>query len=173
MKKIFITIICFIGLSISYSYAGNVENAHSAYEKGDYKTAYKLLLIEAKKGNALAQNNLGNMYADGKGVLPDYKEALKWYRLAAEQGYAGAQYNLGVMYHDGKGVLQDYKEAVKWYRLAAEQGIAAAKCNLAEIYAAGLGIKKDIKTAKRLAKEGLDAGEQYCKAVRKKYNLAN
>jgi TPR repeat protein len=173
MRKIFITIIFFIGLSISCSYAGTLEDAHSAYDKGDYKTAYKLLLTEAKKGNPLAQNNLGNMYVDGKGVSRDYKEAFKWYKLAAQQGYAGAQYNLGVMYQDGTGVLQDYKEAVKWYGLAEGQGIAAAKCNLAEIYAAGSGIKKDIKTAGRLAKEGLDAGEQYCGEVRKKYKLAN
>jgi len=173
MTKIFIIIMCFLGLSISYTYAGNMEDAHSAYDKGDYKTAHKLLLAEAKKGNALAQNILGNMYADAKGVSQDYKEAAKWYRLAAEQGYAGAQYNLGVLYHEGNGVSQDYKEAVKWYRLAVEHGIAAAKCNLADIYAAGLGIKKDIKTASRLAKEGLNAGEPYCGDVLKKYHLAN
>ena len=51
--------------------------------------------------------------------------------------------------------------------------LASGKCALAEMYAAGLGINKDIPTAKKLAKEGYDAGEQYCETVWKKYDLAN
>ena len=65
MKKILIAIMCLLGLSISYSYAGNLEDADSAYKKGDYKTAFNLFLIEATRGNARAQNNLGNMYVSG------------------------------------------------------------------------------------------------------------
>lgn len=74
---------------------------------------------------------------------------------------------------NGHGVLQDYKEAVKWFRLAAEQGNAMAKCNLAELYAAGKGVSKNYSEAKRLAKEGFEAGEEYCNKVWTKYNLAN
>ena len=69
--------------------------------------------------------------------------------------------------------MQDYREAVKWVRFAAEQGHAQANCDLAEMYAEGSGIKKDLTTAKRLAKEGLDAGEQYCWVVWNKYSLAS
>ena len=164
---------CLIGMSISYSYAGNLEDGQSAYDKNDYKTAYDFFLIEANKGDAKAQYNLGVMFAKGQGVLPDYKEAVKWYRLAAEQGDAEAQNNLGFMYNNGRGVTPDYKEAVKWYQLAAGKGIAMAKCALAGLYAEGLGITKDLSTAKRLAKEGVDAGEQDCEKVWKKYNLAD
>src|SRR4030095_1164368 len=84
----------------------------------------------ATQGDAVAQNNLGSMYVEGKGVPQDYTEALKWYRLAAAQGYAEAQFNLGVMYLGGEGVPQDYAEALKWYRLAAAQGEAKAQFNL-------------------------------------------
>ena len=87
MKIILIAIICFLGMFISYSYAGNMEEASQAYGKGDYKTAYNLFLIEAKKGNAVARYNLGAMYSVyNRGLLQDYKEAMKWYRLAADQG---------------------------------------------------------------------------------------
>jgi len=93
-----------------------------AYQRGDYATAYREFLPLAEQGDAEAQNNLGAMYVNGKGVLQDYAEALKWFRLAAEQGVAGAQNNLGVMYYEGKGVLQDYKQAYAWWNLAAAQG---------------------------------------------------
>ena len=46
----------------------------------------------------MAQNNLGEMYANGQGVSKNEKEATKWTRLAASQGYALAQANLGTMY---------------------------------------------------------------------------
>jgi TPR repeat protein len=45
-----------------------------------------------------AQNNLGVMYQNGRGVQKDYNEAVKLYQLAAKHSYAMAQYNLGLMY---------------------------------------------------------------------------
>ncbi len=172
MRKALIIVVCLIGLSASFSYAGNLDDADLAYDKGDFKTAFNLYLIEAKKGNAEAQFDLGLMYDLGKGVLQDYKEAALWYRLSADQGAAAAQYNLGVLYDKGRGVLQDYKEAVKWYTLAADQGHMLAKCNLSIMYAEGSGIKKDLAIAKKLAKEGIDTGEESCQEVWNKYNLA-
>ena len=79
-------------------------------------------LQAAEQGVAEAQNNLGNMYANGQGVCQDYAEAVQWYRNAAEQGHAQAQNNLGLMYANGQGVRQDYAEAVQWFLKAAEQG---------------------------------------------------
>ena len=39
--------------------------------------------------NALAQNNLGVMYSEGRGVVRDDADVVWWYRLAAEQGHVG------------------------------------------------------------------------------------
>jgi len=61
----------------------------------------------AAQGETWAQNNLGVMYADGRGVPQDDAQAVAWYRKAAARGYARAQHNLGVMYADGRGVPQD------------------------------------------------------------------
>jgi uncharacterized protein len=80
----------------------------------------------ADEGYALAQNNLGVMYANGQGVPQNYAEAAKWYRLAADQGGAEAQSNLGGMYFNGDGVAQDYIRAHMWLNLAAAQGIQEA-----------------------------------------------
>ena len=59
---------------------------------------------KAEQGDAAAQNDLGVMHVEGKGVAKDEAEAAKWYRKAAEQGNAAAQRNLGVMYDEGRGV---------------------------------------------------------------------
>ena len=113
-----------LALTFLFLFSGSVfgddyKDGKDAYERKDYKTAYKLWLPLAEQGNATAQYNLGVMYYNGQGVPQDYKEAVRLYRLAAEQGLARAQSNLGVMYRKGRGVPQDYKEADKWWRLAA------------------------------------------------------
>ena len=84
----------------SVVFADDLQDGLDAYKRQDYKTAHRLWLPLAEQGNATAQNNLGNMYSEGKGVPQDYKEAVKWLRLSAEQGNAVAQYHLGIMYSD-------------------------------------------------------------------------
>jgi TPR repeat protein len=60
----------------------------------------------AERGLAEAQNNLGLMCRQGRGVSQDDVEAVKWFRRAAEQGYGPAQNNLGEMRRQGRGVTK-------------------------------------------------------------------
>ena len=76
--------------------ADSIEEAESAYDRGDYTRAAQLFRPLAEQGNARAQNNLGVMYRDGRGVPHSDTEAIVWFRKAAEQGNAYAQINLGV-----------------------------------------------------------------------------
>ena len=89
------------------------EDAVAAQGRGDYATTLRLLRPLADQGLAKAQERLGALYYDGRGVPQDYAEAVKWFRLAAEQGNANALYALGLMYDNGQGVPQDHTEAVK------------------------------------------------------------
>ena len=114
--------------------ADDLQDGLDAYDRKDFKTAYKLFLPLAEQGNALAQYNLGQMYRQGQGVPQDYQEAGRLYRLSAEQGDAIAQCNLGGMYNEGKGVPQDDKEAVKWWKLAAGQHDEQAQFILERIH---------------------------------------
>ena len=110
----------FLALVLSApSLAANFQAGREAYERGDYVAALKEWHPLAEQGNTSAQNNLGVMYAEGRGVPQDYAEAVRWYRLAAEQGNAGAQNNLGIMYDTGEGITQDNVQAHMWYNLAA------------------------------------------------------
>jgi TonB family protein len=101
--------------------ADDMEDGQAAYLRGDYESALRLWRPLAEQGNARAQNNLGVMYENGKGIPEDVAEAIKWYSLAAEQGYAGAQNNLGLIYAIGRGgAPQDQLRAYMWFSLAAQ-----------------------------------------------------
>ncbi|MDP6787135.1 MAG: tetratricopeptide repeat protein [Rhodospirillales bacterium] len=101
------------------------------------------LVEAAEQGDLEAQNKLGLIYVQGKGVVRDYEKAVKWFRRAAESDYAPAQMNLGQMYLLGTGVAQSDALAVDWNRRAAEQGNAGGQYNLGVAYARGKGVPQD------------------------------
>jgi len=76
----------------------------------------------AERGDAVAQNELGMMYRDGRDVAQDDAQAASWFRKAADQGNADAQANLGKMYWNSRGVARDDVQALYWFRKAADQG---------------------------------------------------
>jgi TPR repeat protein len=123
--------------------AQNFDKGIFNYSVGDYTTALQELRPLAEQGHALAQSNLGLMYANGDGVIQDYAKAVSWYRLSAEQGHVLAQSALAYMYVAGNGVLQDDAEAMNWYRKAAEQGDSFSQYKLGLMYANGISVIED------------------------------
>ena len=123
--------------------AGPYEDGVDAAKAGDYPAAVRHFRVAAELGSPDAQNDLGAMYANGRGVPQHYAEAVRWYRKAAERGHVNAQTNLGLMYAEGRGVPQDYLAALRWWRKAAEKGFADAQYNLGAMYANGLGVQRD------------------------------
>jgi len=111
--------------------ANALHRCKATHDRQDCLTAFRELLPLAQQGYASAQNNLGLMYAEGRGIAKDDTEAVRWYRQAAAQGNAYAYANLGQMYEQGRGVPRDLVEAQRWYAKAAEllppgsEGVAA------------------------------------------------
>jgi TPR repeat protein len=136
-----------LALSNGVIFAGPLEDGQAAYDRGDYGTALQLIMPLSTQGNAVAQYDLGLMYANGRGVSQDDKQAVKWFRLAAAKGVVAAQDSLGLMYANGRGVPKDYNEAIKWLRLAAAKGVVAAQDSLGWMYANGQGVPKDYNEA--------------------------
>jgi len=144
MKKLLVLPVLLHSLFVgSAAFSADFDKGMNAYRSGDYATALREWTPLAKQGHALAQHNLGVMYAKGQGIPRNYKTATTWYTLAAEKGDVSAQYSLGWMYDKGVGVLQNDKTAVKWYTLAAKQGYAGAQGNLGAMYAFGRGVTND------------------------------
>jgi tetratricopeptide (TPR) repeat protein len=144
------------------------QRATDLYNQGRYAEALPLYQGLAEQGDAQAQNNLGAMYNNGKGVAENHKQAVYWYNKAAEQGEGIAQNNLGVMYDKGKGVAQNDNKAVYWYNKAAEQGLASAQFNLGAMYNNGKGVAQNHKQAVYWVRKAADQGNTHAIAALKK-----
>lgn len=112
----------------------------------------------AETGNPLALFEIGNRYADGRGLGADPRQAAVWYEMAAEQGLAIAQYKVGSLYEKGIGVERDVNAAEGWYRLAAEQGNAGAMHNLGVLLAMGATGSADNEEAARWFLQAAEMG---------------
>ena len=109
----------------------------------DYERAYRLLLLEAKDGNAQAMCDLGRIYREGllPDCGPDPEKARDWYAkaLAAfhekEQAKPNSrtEYRIARLYANGLGVEADDAEAEHWFRLAAEKENLFAQNALASL----------------------------------------
>jgi TPR repeat protein len=126
MTRLLLIIMTAMMLSVGTAWAGPVEDGRAAEAHGDLEAAAKWFRLAAEEGNVGAQEKLGSMYVDGRGVPRDYNEALKWYRLAVVQGGQYAAQYLGYMYSGGLGVPQDYVRAHMWFNLGARSGNAAS-----------------------------------------------
>jgi|GEM_PF-1121090 len=113
------------------------------FQHADYKSAVASWQPLAIKGNPVAQNNLGILYLDGKGVKQDTSEAVRYLSLSAASGSSLGQNNLGGLYREGKGLPRDYPKAAQWFTASAAQGNAAAMYNLGLMYELGQGMKAE------------------------------
>ena len=89
--------------------------------------------LQAKKGRASAQYNLGRMYELGIKVPVNKAKALSWYKKSADQGYADAQYRLAISMLYGKSAERDERRGRKWLSLAADNGHQTAQNLLANM----------------------------------------
>jgi TPR repeat protein len=123
--------------------ADPMQEGSRSFEHADYHAALASWRPLAVQGNPIAQNNLGILYLDGKGVPQDTAEAVRYLSLAATSGSALGQNNLGGLYRDGKGVPRDYARAAQWFAASAAQGNSAGMYNLGLMYELGQGMKAD------------------------------
>lgn len=111
------------------------KRGYEAYYRGEYEQAASIWTRLADQGHVKSMNNLGTMYAQGKGVGRNFELAVLYYRRAATQNDARAAYNLGLAYERGRGVAQSDAEAVTWYRKAADRGLVEAMDQMAWVLA--------------------------------------
>lgn len=104
------------------------------YLEENYTQAIEWYTKSANQGYAEAQNDLGMMYRDGRGITQDYTKAHELFVKSSNQGLDLAEYNLGVMYYFGMGIKQDEIHALEWFTKSANQGFANAQFGLGMIY---------------------------------------
>ncbi len=99
----------------------SAENWYGMYclDRGNDAGAERWFGAAAQHGDAAAQYNLANLYANGLVSPHGAAQAVYWYRKAAEQGYAPAERSLGEHYLDGDGVKRDAARGQRWLQRAA------------------------------------------------------
>lgn len=106
--------------------------------------AWRELLPLARKGDPVAQNYVGIMYAHGFGTDQDMTEAVYWYEQAAKQGFTDAQFNLGFLrFQNG-----NYAGAAPLLAEAAMSGVGMAQYYLARMYKEGIHFGHDDTVAR-------------------------
>ena len=139
-----------------------LSSAMRSIERQDYPEALKQLRPLARKGNSVAQHNIGVMFASGRGVARDYDAAQALFRMAAAQGYAPSMRSLGLMFAQGEGVQPNLIESYKWFvlaRLALDQsGASDEGARLHDDISQGLRKLADALTPEQVKRaEGLAA----------------
>jgi hypothetical protein len=89
-----------------------------AYQKGDRKKSFQLLLKAARAGFEPAYGPLGKSYELGIGVPVDNTKAAVWYKKSAEAGRSYGQYFLAKAYLEGAGVAINFPLAMHFAKLA-------------------------------------------------------
>lgn len=137
--------------------------------KPDFEMAYQMMTMEARRGNAFAMCDLGQMLCHGRGCEPNLEASQTWYGralrifLIAEEMKESAyvEYRIGKMYEVGQGTEQSYGEAADWYDLSAMKGNRYALYSLGMLYMRGQGVIQDFKKAAGLLKRSMISGNPY------------
>ncbi len=140
MRKSLILALAAAALTIGPASADPLQDGARYFQHADYSHALTSWRPLADAGNPIAQNNLGIMYMDGKGVPRNISEAVRYLSLSAAAGSSLGQNNLGGLYRDGKGVPRDYVKAAQWFSASAAQGNSAGMYNLGLMYELGQGV---------------------------------
>lgn len=138
--------------------------------KTQQPTSFEKLQAAAMANDAVAQNELANMYFSGAGIPKDEKEATYWYYRSAKNGNVDAQDNLGALFFQKK----DYGNAYIWYAKAANANHAQAQFVLGYMYLEGLGVSKSRRNARSWWRKACQAGDlQACEGIKKMNELGN
>jgi TPR repeat protein len=126
---------------------------------------FEVVKTQAANGDALAQFELGWMYANGRGAPQDDVQALHWYSKAAQQKNAKAQLKMGWIYSAGLGVTPDaakaresYRQGVEIYQEQADAGDPLAQLHLGWIYQSGAAVHCDYAIAVTWLKKAAHQG---------------
>ena len=92
-SKVLTLVLFFGGMWPTFVCADNFEDAVNAINSHNYKTAFKMIVPLAEKGQAAAQLVLGMMYFKGTGVEKNIVEADKWLLISEKLGQEAGKKN--------------------------------------------------------------------------------
>jgi TPR repeat protein len=112
-------------------------------------TAAVQWLERASKSDDIAQDYLGSMLRNGRGVPQNLEKARMLFANSAKQGNRRAQFNYASLCFNGQGGPQDVDAAAKYFEIAAREGDPEAQHMIARMYQYGKGVVQDHSQATR------------------------
>jgi TPR repeat protein len=150
--------------------------ADRAEERGDRKSAFKLMLAAAKLGEQGAQLNVANYYADGTGTQRNHSTALYWYRRAYRRGYSPAANNIGILWRN-KGRSQ---RSLYWFRRAVALGNEESNLEIAKHFLnnenaprKAISYLKRVTASQRITEAGLEEAALLLRESEKRLKIRN
>lgn len=149
-----------LGVTMLLAFCPTVASAQQTLEEAT--DSIKNVLALAKKGDAVAQNEVGGWYYRGRHVKQNYEEALQWWARSAKQGNIQAIGNMGLCYQTGHGIAADSLKATQLYKKSIKEGNKAlfnqnvelaqkgsifSNMLIASCYQNGIGVAKDATKA--------------------------
>ncbi|WP_159711274.1 tetratricopeptide repeat protein [Geminicoccus flavidas] len=125
-----------------------------------YDQAHKLIEPRADEGDAQAQEWMGDLYREGRGVPQNGDFAVYWYTQSAQAGRVSSYVKLARMFERGEaGVAVDVEQALRYYELAGQNDDAQSLFNIAKRYADGDGVTVDKVRAVELFERAARLGD--------------
>ena len=147
--------------------------------------------MDAEKGDAEGQYNLGMCYYNGYGLPKDFDQAALWLEKASEQGHLAAKALLAQCFINGRGVKQSFVKAKKLleeakalgfvsaftdstleaacHGIRAEEGDVEGQYNLALCYSMGRGVSRSSNRAYELFKIAAANGHEGAKTQLRRF----
>lgn len=145
---VLLTTLLFISVFVSCKNKDDYrELGHKAFDKNDFKSAFKYYSKAAEMGDPISQYFLAGLYERGLGCKQDTKQAIGLYSQSSKAGYELADYCLGMIYYKGKNVQQDYFLARKYFERSSKAVKPQSLFMLGKIYMRGEGIEPNYRLA--------------------------
>ena len=126
-----------------------------------YDKARALIEPRAEAGDPQAQEWMGDLYREGRGVEQNGDFAVYWYTQSAQAGRVASYVKLARMFERGEaGVAVNPEEALRYYELAGQNDDAQSLFTIAKRYADGDGVTADKVRAAELFERAAKAGDK-------------
>ena len=110
-------------------------------QESDQSKRIEYLKKAAEMGFTPAQAELGDCYAQGRGVERDYAKASEWYRRATEPPDPPKQTETPQQLFELYQQESDRTKWIEYLKISAQQGHVWAQCELGGCYASGRGVE--------------------------------
>jgi len=98
-------------------------------EEGRVRSAFRVLVRAARRGDATTFINLGHAYDTGCGVRRSKEKALYWYGRAVAKGEGAGAHNIATIFRD----RGDIAKTIHWLRRAIELGDSGSHLLLGQL----------------------------------------